>query len=86
VQQDFRQVYAALLQNWLGFDPAEILPYGPYQPTALFTPQLASSPTQRPSYVGPSSPGPNPVPVGRSGGAPGSADLGATPAPIPVHR
>jgi uncharacterized protein (DUF1501 family) len=85
VQQDFRQVYAALLQNWLGFDPTDILPYGPYQPTALFTPQPASAPAQRPSYTAPQD-GPNPAPVGRSGGAPSPADLGATPAPIPVHR
>ena len=37
VQQDFRQVYAAMLQNWLGFDPTDVLPGGPYQPLPLFT-------------------------------------------------
>lgn len=36
VQQDFRQVYAAMLQNWLGFDPADVLPGGPYQALPLF--------------------------------------------------
>jgi uncharacterized protein (DUF1501 family) len=36
VQQDFRQVYAAMLQNWLGFDPAEVLPGGPYEALPLF--------------------------------------------------
>ena len=36
VQQDFRQVYAAMLQNWLGFDPTDVLPGGSYQPTPLF--------------------------------------------------
>jgi uncharacterized protein (DUF1501 family) len=36
VQQDFRQVYAAMLQNWLGFDPADVLPGGAYQPLPLF--------------------------------------------------
>ncbi len=37
VQQDFRQVYAAMLQNWLGFDPADVLPGGAYQALPLFT-------------------------------------------------
>jgi uncharacterized protein (DUF1501 family) len=36
VQQDFRQVYAAMLQNWLGFDPTDVLPGGPYQALPLF--------------------------------------------------
>jgi len=45
VQQDFRQVYAALLQDWLGFSASDVLPYGPYQPTALFAPRPAVVPT-----------------------------------------
>jgi len=45
VQQDFRQVYAALLQDWLGFTASDVLPYGPYQPTALFAPRPAVAPT-----------------------------------------
>ncbi len=36
VQQDFRTVYAAMLQNWLGFDPTDVLPGGAYQPLPLF--------------------------------------------------
>lgn len=36
VEQDFRQVYAAMLQNWLGFDPTDVLPGGPYQALPLF--------------------------------------------------
>ncbi len=36
VQQDFRTVYAAMLQNWLGFDPADVLPGGAYQALPLF--------------------------------------------------
>ncbi len=36
VQQDFRTVYAAMLQNWLGFDPADVLPGGSYQALPLF--------------------------------------------------
>ena len=37
VQQDFRTVYASMLQNWLGMDPADILPGGPYTPLPLFS-------------------------------------------------
>ncbi len=36
VQQDFRQVYAAMLQNWLGMNAADALPGGAYTPTPLF--------------------------------------------------
>jgi uncharacterized protein (DUF1501 family) len=36
VQRDFRQVYAAMLQNWLDIDPNDVLPGSPYQPTPLF--------------------------------------------------
>jgi len=36
VQQDFRTVYAAMLQNWLGMNAADVLPGGPYTPLPLF--------------------------------------------------
>ena len=36
VQQDFRQVYATMLQNWLGMDASE-LPGGAYQALPLFS-------------------------------------------------
>jgi len=49
VQQDFRQVYAALLQDWLGFSAADVLPYGPYQPTPLFAPRPNIAPTAHPT-------------------------------------
>lgn len=36
VQQDFRQVYAAMLGTWLGMDANSLLPGGPYAPVPLF--------------------------------------------------
>ena len=90
VQHDFREVYAALLQNWLGFTESDILPYGPYQPLPLFAPPAPlAAPPPRPNPPPLGSPGsaPNPAPVGRS--SPGQvlgATGGATPAPIPTGR
>ncbi len=52
VQHDFREVYAALLQDWLGFTATDILPYGPYQPLPLF----ARPPTTPPTHGNPTVP------------------------------
>jgi len=80
VQQDFRQVYASLLQDWLGFSATDVLPYGPYQPLPLFAARPAVTP---PPHVA------APVATVAGGGAApvaaqpiGSADI--HPAPTPV--
>ncbi len=96
VQQDFRQVYAALLQNWLGISAPDILPYGPYAPMPLFAPMPdAAPPTSRPVAppVG-GVPGDTlptraaatqaaPPPVGAGTPTPRAAN---TPLPAPVRR
>jgi uncharacterized protein (DUF1501 family) len=87
VRQDFRQVYAAMLRDWLGFTQADILPYGPYQPTPLFDTGPTSAPPPRASAPsGPAQGAPAPAPAGRTDGAPSGASSGATPAPVPAHR
>ncbi len=87
VQHDFREVYAALLQNWLGFTESDILPYGPYQPLPLFAPSAPSAaPAPRPAPVLPPPAVPLPAPPSRPGGVTVPASVTGTPAPIPVHR
>ena len=82
VQQDFRQVYAALLQNWLGVSAADILPYGPYAPTPLFSPKPTSAPpTPRAVVVPTSAAG---VPTSDPGDLPPARALPTQAAPPPV--
>ena len=87
VQQDFRQIYAALLQNWLGFNPADVLPYGPYQPLSFFGPPPATAPMPLPR-TSPAAVGPvAPMPAPRSNSGTGSTGVpGVAPAPVPIGR
>jgi uncharacterized protein (DUF1501 family) len=88
VQHDFRAVYASLLQNWLGFTAADILPGGPYTPLPLFAPLSAPAPAPR-TETGPMPPpsaAPVPVPASRSTGVTGADVLGTPPAPLPMGR
>jgi hypothetical protein len=89
VQQDFRTVYAALLQNWLGFTATDILPGGPYQPLPLFGASGPIAPAPRPVVDPPTATGssaPAPAPAPRSPGVTGAGVPGTPPAPIPVSR
>ncbi len=88
VQQDFRQVYAALLQDWLGFDPATVLPYGPYTPTPLFAAPNVAPPLHPNGAIATSASGsPAPVapqPVNAPGQHPLVTPTGvAAPTPLP---
>ena len=85
VQHDFREVYAALLQNWLGFTESDILPYGPYQPLTLFGPNSAPAPRPGPGQPPPPS-GPDPLPPPRTAPGVGAAGAQGTPAPLPASR
>ncbi len=95
VQQDFRTVYAAMLQNWLGFTESDILPYGPYTPTNLFGQTPNPIPELRPTaVVSPSTAPALPGPVRRAeptqtirttSGGPTPAPT-ATPDAIPARR
>ena len=86
VQHDFREVYAALLQNWLGFTAADILPGGPYTPLPLFTPLTTPVPAARAGASPPPGSAPVPAPSSRSTGFTGTNVSGATPAPLPMSR
>jgi len=96
VQQDFRQVYASLLHDWLRLDPATALPYGPYSPTPLFaapniTPNVAPPlhPNAAVATTASGSPAPvAPQPVNTSGLHPLASPIAtpggvAAPTPLP---
>ncbi|MHB8645930.1 MAG: DUF1501 domain-containing protein [Thermomicrobiales bacterium] len=90
VQHDFRTVYAALLQNWLGFTQSDILPYGPYQPLPLFGPSAVPPARPIPDQPTPTVPtggtGPSPLPPSRSPPVSGPTGTQGTAVPLPVSR
>jgi uncharacterized protein (DUF1501 family) len=86
VQHDFRAVYAALLQNWLGFTASDILPGGPYTPLPLFGWPVPPTPRSDPSQSLPPTSAPAPAPPSRSTAITGADVPGPPPAPLPLAR